>query len=158
MTAKIATALGAKNSIRGHILGGALLIAAIVLGTAIMVSGFRERALASSERELENTVLLLAHHFDQEFEEFEVIQKDLIAYIRSTGIASSADFKRQMSTQDMRDILKSKSNGSPDIAGVNIFDSDGLLINSSQWPRPVINVADRAHFKTAKSGSTSSPG
>jgi diguanylate cyclase (GGDEF)-like protein len=155
MTANIPAALGPKfpiprRSIRGYIFSGALLIAAIAFGTAMMVSNFRERALNDSERELENTVLLLARHFDQQFEEFEVVQKELVAYIRSTGIASTEAFKRQMSSQDMREILKSKSNGSPDVAGVNIFDSDGMLINSSVWPRPAVNVADRAYFKAAK--------
>ena len=124
----------------------------------MMVGNFRERALSTSERELENTVLLLARHYDQQFEEFEVVQKELLAYIRATGIASTEAFKRQMSGQDMREILKGKSNGSPDVAGVNIFDSDGMLINSSVWPRPPVNVADRAYFKTAKSGSASTPG
>ena len=133
------------------------MIAAIAFGTAIMVGSFRERALNSSERELENTVLLLAHHFDQQFEEFEVVQQELIAYIRSTGIDSSEAFKRQMSSEGMREILKSKSNGSPDVSGVNIFDSDGSLINSSVWPRPAVNVADRAYFKATKSGSASTP-
>jgi diguanylate cyclase (GGDEF)-like protein len=147
-----------RSSIRGHILGGAFLIATIAVGTAMIVGNFRERALNTSERELENTVLLLAHHFDQQFEEFEVVQKDLVAYIRSTGVDSSEAFKRQMSSQDMREILKGKSNGSPDVAGVNIFDSDGNLINSSVWPRPPVNIADRAYFKTAKSGSMSTPG
>jgi diguanylate cyclase (GGDEF)-like protein len=139
-----------RRSIRGYIFSGALLIAAIAVGTALMVSSFRERALKSNERELENTVLLLARHFDQQFEEFEVVQKDLVTYIRSTGIASTEAFKRQMSSQDMREILKNKSNGSPDVAGVNIFDSDGMLINSSTWPRPVVSIADRAYFKAAK--------
>jgi hypothetical protein len=146
-----------RSAIRGHILGGALLIAAIAIGTAMMVGNFRERALSSSERELENTVLLLAHHFDQQFEEFEVVQKDIVAYIRSTGVDSSESFKRRMSGQAMREILKGKSNGSPDVAGVNIFDSDGNLINSSVWPRPPVNVADRTYFKTIKSGSASTP-
>ena len=158
MTAILATAFNPQSSIRGHILGGALLIAAIVFGTAITVSGFRERALNSSERELENTVLLLAHHFDQQFEEFEVVQKELIAYIRSTGIASTEDFRRQMSSPDMREILKGKSNGSPDVAGVNIFDSDGTLLNSSQWGRPAVNVKDRPYFQAAKSGAASTAG
>src|SRR5471032_3270618 len=152
MTANIPAALGPKfsiprRSIRGYIFSGALLIAAIAFGTAMMISNSRERALNDSERELENTVLLLARHFDQQFEEFEVVQKELVAYMRSTGIASIEAFNRQMSSQDMREILKSKSNGSPDVAGVNIFDSDGTLINSSVWPRPSVNVADRAYFK-----------
>jgi diguanylate cyclase (GGDEF)-like protein len=155
MTATIPAALNVqfsipRRSIRGYIFGGALLIAAIAVGTAMMVSSFRERALKSNERELENTVLLLARHFDQQFEEFELVQKDLVTYIRSTGIASTEAFKRQMSSQDMREILKNRSNGSPDVAGVNIFDSDGMLINSSTWPRPAVSIADRAFFKAAK--------
>ena len=41
-----------------------------LLGTMVMVGEFRERALANSERELENTVLLLTRHFDQQFEDY----------------------------------------------------------------------------------------
>ena len=55
-----------RSPIHWLILCGVLLIAAIVIGTAVMVGNFRERALSSSERELENTVLLLARHFDQQ--------------------------------------------------------------------------------------------
>jgi len=99
MTANILPALNPKfpiprRSIRGYIFIGTLLIVAIAFGTAMMVSNFRERALNASEREMENTVLLLAHHFDQQFEEFEVVQKELVAYIRSTGIASTEAFKQ----------------------------------------------------------------
>ena len=53
------------NPIRWLVLGGALLITAIVIGTTIMAANFRERALNSAERELENTVLLLTRHFDR---------------------------------------------------------------------------------------------
>jgi hypothetical protein len=51
--------------IRWLILGGTLLIATIAIGATVMAGNFRERALRNSERELENTVLLLARHFDQ---------------------------------------------------------------------------------------------
>ena len=44
--------------IRWLITGGAFLIAAIAIGTTIMVGNFRERAINSNERELENTVLV----------------------------------------------------------------------------------------------------
>ena len=56
--------------IRWLILGGMLLIAAIAIGATVMAGNFRERALRNSERELENTVLLLARHFDQQLEDF----------------------------------------------------------------------------------------
>jgi diguanylate cyclase (GGDEF)-like protein len=145
------------SPIRRLILGGALVIAAIAFTTAVMVSSFRERALIDTERELANTVLLLAHHFDQQFEEFEVVQKDLVEYIRSTGISSVDVFKHEMASHNMLEVLKSKSNGSSDVAGVNIFDSEGVLINSSTWPLPVVNIADRAYFKAFKSGAASAP-
>ncbi len=52
-----------SGPIRWLVVGGAFLIAAIASGATIMASNFRERALGNSERELENTVLLLARHF-----------------------------------------------------------------------------------------------
>src|SRR5213080_1573200 len=84
--------------IRWLILGGALLIAAIAIGATVMASNFRERALRNSERELENTVLLLARHFDQQLEDFEVVQKDLITFIRSSLITTTEHFRRRMSS------------------------------------------------------------
>ena len=65
-----------------------LLIAAIAIGATIMAGNFRDRALDNSKRELENTVLLLSRHFDQQLEDFGAVQNDLIAYMRSTGVDS----------------------------------------------------------------------
>ena len=146
-----------KHSIRGGpirwlVLGGVFLIAAITISTTIIAGNFRERALNSSERELENTVLLLARHFDQQLEDFEVIQKDLIAYMRSSGIASREDYKRRMSGQDIHLMLKAKLGALSYVGGVNIFDADGVLINASaSWPVPEVRVADRSYFKVFKS-------
>src|ERR1700752_1245970 len=52
---------------------GLSLIASILIGTVIMVGEFRESALRNGERELENTVLLLTHHFDQQFQDTDII-------------------------------------------------------------------------------------
>ena len=157
MTVKETASFILKHSIRGGpirwlILGGVFLIAAITIGTAIITGNFRERALNSSERELENTVLLLARHFDQQLEDFEIIQKDLIAYMRSSGIASREDYKRRMSGQDIHLMLKAKLGALSYVGGVNIFDADGVLINASaSWPVPEVRVADRSYFKVFKS-------
>ena len=53
-----------SGPIRWLVVGGTLLIAAIAVGAVLMAQNFRERALRNSGRELENTVLMLAHHFD----------------------------------------------------------------------------------------------
>ena len=139
--------------IRWLILGGTLLIAAIAIGATITSSNFRERALRNSERELENTVLLLASHFDQQLEDFEVVQKDLIAFMRSSGIATVESYKRRMSGRDIHLMLKSKMEAVSYVGGINIFDAEGNLINASAtWPVPAVNVADRAYFRTFRSG------
>jgi diguanylate cyclase (GGDEF)-like protein len=134
--------------IRWLILGGTLLIAAIAIGATLMAGNFRERALRSSERELENTVLLLARHFDQQLGNFDVIQKDLIDDTRSSGIMTAESFRQRMSGKDVHLMLKSKLSALSYVGGVNVFDADGALINTSTaWPVPPINVADRPYFR-----------
>jgi len=146
-----------KTSVRGGpirwlILGGVLLIAAITIGTTIMAGNFRERALNNSERELENTALLLARHFDQQLMDFGAIQEDLVAYVQSAGIETSEHYRARMSNPDIHLMLKAKLSALSYVGGINLFDSDGTLINSSStWPVPAVNIADRAHFKTFKS-------
>ncbi|MEH2534574.1 diguanylate cyclase (GGDEF)-like protein/PAS domain S-box-containing protein [Bradyrhizobium sp. AZCC 1588] len=142
--------------IRWLILGGTLLIATIAIGATMMAGNFRERALRNSERELENTVLLLARHFDQQLEDFQVVQKDLIAFMRSSGIATLENYKRRMSGHDIHLILKSKIDALSYVGGINIFDAEGNLINASAaWPPPPVNSADRAFFRTFRSGPQS---
>ena len=138
--------------VRWLILGGTLLIAAIAVGAAVMAADFRERALRNSERELENTVLLLARHFDQQLEDFQVVQKDLIAFMHASGISTVENYKRQMSGHDIHLMLKSKIEAMSYVGGVNVFDAEGNLINaSSGWPLPSVKVADRAYFRTFRS-------
>jgi diguanylate cyclase (GGDEF)-like protein/PAS domain S-box-containing protein len=138
------------------ILSGILLIAGIMIGTAVMVGQFRERALSNGERELENTVLLLTRHFDQQFKDCDIIASDLISRMEISGIASPEIFNRQISTPDAQMMLKSKVSFLSYIGDVNIFDSDGKLINSSRaWPLPAISIADRAYFKAFKSSPES---
>jgi len=144
--------------IRWLVVGGVFLIAATAIGTAIMVYNFRERALQSSERELENTVLLLERHFDEKCEDLATIQRDIVTQIQLAGSATPGNFGRQLSTFEMHEILKAKTSGHPDIAGANVFDSDGKLINSSEnWPVPDVNISDRAFFKAFKSGAAQDP-
>ena len=138
------------------ILCGGLLVTAIILGTAVMVGEFRERALSNSERELENTVLLLTRHFDQQFEDSVFIANNLISQMQISGIASPELFRSQMSTPDAHLTLQSKASILSYIGDVMIYDAQGELINSSgPWPLPAINIAERAYFKALKSNPLS---
>jgi diguanylate cyclase (GGDEF)-like protein/PAS domain S-box-containing protein len=143
-----------RGPILSLILCGGLLVAAIIVGTMMMVGEFRERALTNNERELENTVLLLTRHFEQQFEDSEIVANDVISKMQFTEIDSQETFRIWMSSHDAHLILKSKVNVLSYIGDVDIFDADGKLINSSAtWPLPAISIADRAYFKNFKSGA-----
>ena len=130
---------------------GCLLIAGICAGTTIMVGEFRERALSNNERELENTVMLLTRHFEQQFDDSETVTAEVISQMHVSGVSTPEAFKEKMSTPEAHQILQSKVSALSYIGDVAIFDADGLLINwSRDYPLPVINVVDRPYFKTFK--------
>jgi len=145
-----------RDPLNQLILVGILLIVAIAIGTAFAIYSFRQRALANSERELENTVLLLARHFGRDLGNFETVQRDLIRRIKSTGIDTPDAFKHQMSGEAARSMLQTLISGSSDVAGINVYDSAGELINSSRpGPIPTIDISDRAYFRQLKSDPSS---
>ena len=149
---KLCRAAGWQSPVLWLVVCGFFLIASIIFGTVAMVGEFRENALRNSERELENTVLLLTHHFDQQFEDSDVIARNLASQMQFAEIASPELFKRRFSTFDAHLMMKSKVSTLAYAGDVFIFDADGALINSSgSWPAPDGNVADRAYFKAFKS-------
>jgi diguanylate cyclase (GGDEF)-like protein len=141
-------ALDWRNPLNWLIFGGVMLIASIVIGTAIIVFDFRESALSNSERELENTALLLARHFDRELNHFEAVQRDVVRRMEVLRIASPEAFRRHLSSKEFHTNLEPIVGTLSDVAGINVFDANGQLINSSRsWPVPDINIADRTYFK-----------
>src|SRR4051812_10172799 len=145
-----------RSPILWLILCGGLLVAAILVGTAVMVGNFRERALVSTGRELENTVLLLGRHFDQQLEDAEVIQNSLVEYVYAAGIGTAEEYRRKMSGEDVHLMLRSKLSALSYVGGVNLFDANGKLVNaSSTWPVPDVTVADRGWFKAFSAGAQS---
>jgi diguanylate cyclase (GGDEF)-like protein/PAS domain S-box-containing protein len=134
------------------IICGCLLVAAITLGTMMMVGEFRERAIANSERELQNAVLLLTRHFDQQFEDTEIIAGDIVAQMKVADMASPEAFREKMGSADAHRMLKSKVSVLTYVGDVMIFDADGRLINSSgDWPVPAADISGRAYFHEFKS-------
>ncbi|WP_316177695.1 MULTISPECIES: EAL domain-containing protein [unclassified Bradyrhizobium] len=133
---------------------GALLIAAIVIGTIVMASGFRTRAIANNERELENTVLLLSRHFAQQFEDAETAVSHAIRRMQLASIGSPEAFRTEMAKPEISEMLRSQVSGLSYMGDLTIIDVDGNFVNwSSNDPLPAINVADRSYFKDLQSAS-----
>ena len=141
-----------RGPIPSLILCGVLIITAIAVGTAVMIANFRERALVNSERELENTVLLLARHFDQQLEQLDIVQRQLVEYINLAAITSGEDYERKMSGQDVHLMLKAKIGALTYVSTLNLIGSDGNLINSTHlWSVPSITDVGRDYFEALKS-------
>ena len=143
-------AIPRRGVVRWLILVGAMIIIAIIIGTAMTVNNFRKRALDNSKRELENTALLLQHHFDQQFQELQRIQKGLRAQLMTDGIMTPQSFAHALSGFEAHLMLKSKLDD--EFAGeLTLIDASGRLINwSGSWPAPDINMADRDYFNIIK--------
>ena len=134
--------------VRWLVLSALVLMAAIAVGTAFTISRFRESAIESGKQELESAVLLLARHFDQQLEDFSVLQKEIVRELQASQISQPDIFKSEMGTLAIHEMLRDKASGWPDVAGVNLFDEKGVLINSSQrWPVADLQISDRAYFR-----------
>ena len=97
-----------SGPIRWLIGGGVFLIAAIAIGTTIMVDNFRERALSSNERELENTVQLLTRHFDQQLEDFTRRPEGHCSPTSSRAGSRAEMFRGQLATLEWHEVLRTK--------------------------------------------------
>jgi diguanylate cyclase (GGDEF)-like protein/PAS domain S-box-containing protein len=133
------------------ITGGLVLMMAIALGTGLAVERFRQDAIENGREGMESAVLLLARHFDRQFEDFSVLQKSIVAELESHTFDSPDVFRSEMATLAVHEVLRAKASGLTDVAGANVFDSNGVLINSSQrWPVADVRISDRAFFNKLK--------
>lgn len=139
-------------------LGGGILIAAIAIATAVAVSASRDRAITAAKRELENNAHLLARHYDQVLGDFAAVQKAVAAEIELEKIASRDAFDRMMGTAAIHRMLASRVTGERELVGVNLWNAEGQLLNSSQqWPVANRSVAHRKYFRALKSGEAERP-
>jgi len=148
---------GAGNStlpILWIVLSAIALIASIMVGTAFMAGDFRERALSSGKRELENTVLLLTRHFDQKFEDISQSQARLGVKLWIDSIVSPAEFRQQLSGPKVHALLEREVRNSFDMGEIFLFDVDGKLVNTSQpGAMPYFDVSEHAYFQAFKANT-----
>jgi diguanylate cyclase (GGDEF)-like protein/PAS domain S-box-containing protein len=134
------------------IAAGLVLMTAIAVGTGLAIERFRQDAISEGSKGLESTVLLLQRHFDRQFEDFSVLQNSIIAELESHGIESPDVFRSEMGTLAVHEVIRAQSSGWADVAGANVFDSNGVLINSTQrWPVADVRISDRDYFKRLRS-------
>ncbi|MDF0584544.1 bifunctional diguanylate cyclase/phosphodiesterase [Bradyrhizobium yuanmingense] len=151
-------ALARRGPVLWLTLCGVFLVAGIFIATAVAIGEFRERTLANRERELENTVKLIARHFDQQFEDSEVVAADLIGQMNLPEITSPAMFRERMSGPAANQMLRGKISSVSYLGDIAIYDAEGDLINWSRaQPLPKINISARAYFQSFKFNPAAEP-
>ncbi|WP_433995917.1 bifunctional diguanylate cyclase/phosphodiesterase [Bradyrhizobium genosp. L] len=145
------------GAVQWLVLSAALLVLAITLGIGYLALQFRERTLEASERELNNTALLLSRHFDQQLSDLQHVHDDIVSYLQGGQIETAEQFERSMSLLSAHEMLRTRLAALPHVGGLNLFNAKGWLINSSEmWPVPDVNVADRRYFQEFTSGRPTS--
>jgi diguanylate cyclase (GGDEF)-like protein/PAS domain S-box-containing protein len=135
----------------------AVLIVAIGVAVAMLLSDLRRDEIVKSKRDIENLTLLLADQIDRSFQSIGLVQDGLIDRIKSRGVASTADLERQMSGYDTYERLKEQISALPFIDAIVLSGVDGRLINFSRsWPIPPIHNADPARGRIFKSSNLTS--
>jgi diguanylate cyclase (GGDEF)-like protein len=135
--------------------GGAVLIAAIAIATALAVYASRDRAISESKRELENNARLLSRHYENTLGDFAAVVRSVATEIELDRISSPDAFERMTGSAAVHRMLASKVSGARELVGVNIWSADGKLLNASQqWPVADRSIAQRNYFNAFKSNST----
>lgn len=136
-------------------LGGAILIVAIAVATALAVYASRDRAIYEAKRELENSARLLSRHYDHMLSDFAAVVKSVAAEIELDRVSSPETFERMTSTAAVHRMLASKVMGARELVGVNVWSADGKLLNASQqWPVASRSIAQRNYFSAFKQNAT----
>src|SRR5689334_6543032 len=149
----IALVRARMGAIQWLILCGVALVAAIALGTAYLALQFRERALELTERNLNNTALLLSRHFDQQLADLQHVHDDVVSYLQAGRLDTADSFEKHMSTLSAHEMLRAKLAALPHVGALNLFNAEGWLINTSEmWPVPDVSIASRRYFREFTSG------
>lgn len=136
---------------------GVTLFVAIIVGTIVTVLTFRDRAIENSSRELKNTALLLSQHLEEQLRAVTLVQESLVEQIRSDGIEDDGDYLRELSGNNIHDLLRQRIIGLPQVRELGLIDAKGRLINSSRrWPVPNLDVSSRDYFKALKENTSPS--
>jgi PAS domain-containing protein len=128
--------------------------AAIVIGTAAIISDLRARAVAQAERQVADLALMLAEQIDRSLQAVELLEKNFLGRVRRLNVTSIAVMEQRLGGYDAHVLLKDTVGGLPNVASLALIDAYGNPVNSSRtWPLPTINIADRDYYKALASDS-----
>lgn len=109
-----------------------ILLALLFVGaTAAVVVTLRHRLVEHEKADLRNMAMVLAHETDRTFQSVELAHQALSVDIAQLGISNPHDFNLHMSSEDVRDTLKSSIAALPHFSELGIAGTEGEFVNST---------------------------
>lgn len=119
---------------------GALLIAALITGSAALIWELRLRAISDAERQVSNLSLLLAEQTTIALQPVDQIILDAVRAIQLREPPSAAG-------EATHEIFRAKVARMPHVLSLFVLDANGDAIHSSRsYPPPDLNAAHRSYF------------
>ena len=141
--------------IRLTIVCAALLSALVAIGTGLYLFDVRNRALASNEQTLANTVLIVSKQVERVFTTVAALQEEIVEHAADVAKSGPQAFDNQMSRHELHVMLRDKAAGMPYVGALTVFDARGRLLNfSREWPVPEIDASDREFIKAFQTNPT----
>lgn len=141
--------------IRLTIVCAALLSALVAIGTCLYLFDVRNRALASNEQTLANTVLIVSKQIERVFTTVATVQEEIVEQAADVAKSGTRAFDVQMSRHELHVMLRDKAAGMPFVGALTVFDAEGRLLNfSREWPVPNIDSGDREFIKAFQADPT----
>ncbi|MFT8245820.1 ATP-binding protein [Roseomonas sp. BN140053] len=132
---------------RAAMLAGVLAACAILAATTAAVDHIRARDEATAHQDLTTLTAVLAEQTARTLQSVELVLGGIADDVAERGVATPEGFATLAASAELRDALRARLAGIPQLDALTLIAADGRLLN---FPRPIpvpaVNVADRDYF------------
>jgi diguanylate cyclase (GGDEF)-like protein len=131
-------------------------IAAGLMGMAVVAIGLTiwalyEDAVKDAEHNAGNIAAVLAEQTSRSVQSIDLVMAELRDRIRALGVSTPDQFRKVLATEEIHRLLRDRLSRLPRANLIGLADDTGRVVNNtSSWPPPRVNVADREFFQHAK--------
>lgn len=133
---------------RTALAGGILTVCIMVAGATLMLWRSHQTTIEEWKVNLSNMSTILAASTNQTMKAADLVLKSISDRVHDADIANVDDFRQEMGTREIFDMLRNKASSVPQVDVATIVAPNGDIINFTRsYPPPRINLADRDYFK-----------
>jgi signal transduction histidine kinase/CheY-like chemotaxis protein len=126
---------------------GLLLALLSLLYTGIIVQNSRREAVAHASADMRGLGIVLADQTSRYVQTIDLVLTQTQSYIQDLGIRTPDEFRHLVEGGDMNRLLVARMMNPPQGHGIDLFDAEGALINTSQPSPAPLNIADDEYFQ-----------